>query len=75
MAKKKEKNYQEWIPFDLKPDKNFKMAKETKSMLALMPFRNQEDRNSFKRAMINAQLAEEAAKRTSIKRDKEDVSA
>jgi hypothetical protein len=48
----------------LKADKNFRLNKETKRMLALMPFANNEARNSFKRAMINAQLsAEEAARR------------
>lgn len=73
--KKKERKVEDWVPFELKPDKNFVMKKETKRKLALMPFRSQEDRNSFKRAMISAQLSEEAAKRSSLKRDKEDVSA
>ena len=75
MAKKKERKVEDWVPFALKPDKNFKMSKTTKRMLALMPFRDQADRNDFKRAMIGAQLAEEAAKRQSLKRDKDDVSA
>lgn len=75
MTKKREKKVEDWVPFELKPDKNFKMSKTTKRMLALMPFRDQEDRNSFKRAMISAQLSEEAARRQSLKREKEDVSA
>jgi hypothetical protein len=71
--KKQEGNYQ---PTVLKADKNFRMAGQTKRMLALMPFRDAEDRNSFKRAMISAQLAAEAAARAPLgKRDKEDVSA
>ena len=45
----------------MKADKNFRMAKTTKTLMALLPFKNQEDRNSFKRAMIDAQLAAEAA--------------
>lgn len=40
-------------------DKNFKMNKETKRMLALMPFKNQEARNNFKRAMVEAQATSE----------------
>jgi hypothetical protein len=47
----------------MKADKNFRMAKTTKTLMALLPFKNQEDRNSFKRAMIDAQLAAEAAAR------------
>jgi hypothetical protein len=75
MAKQKQKTETSWIPFDLKPDRNFKMAKQTKRILALGRFSSEEDRHSYKRAMINAQLAEEASKRTPLKRDKEDVSA
>lgn len=78
MAKKKAKEKKEiidYVPFGLRPDKNFKMHKQTKRILALSNFRSEEDRNSWKRAMIDAQLHEEYAKRTSIKRDKEDVSS
>lgn len=71
--KKQEGNYQ---PTVLKADKNFRMAGRTKTMLALMSFKNAEDRNSFKRAMISAQLAAEAAARAPIgKRERDDVSA
>ena len=58
----------------MKTDKNFRLSKTTKRMLALMPFNNQEERNNFKRAMISAQLSEETAKRTPLKRERGDVS-
>jgi hypothetical protein len=72
---KKQKKQEVYIPFELKADKNFKMAKQTKRFLALGKYKSEEDRSAFKRAMINAQLSEEAAKRQSFKREKEDVSA
>ena len=48
------------------PDKNFKMKKSTKIMLALA-IGTSESRGSLKRAMIDSQLREEAAKRASLK--------
>lgn len=48
----------------MKADKNFKMDKQTKTILALGKFRSPQDRNSFKRSMIDAKLcSEEAARR------------
>ena len=47
-------------------DKNFKMWKSTKVMMTLMKG-TKEDRNSFKKGMIDAQLTCEAAKRASLK--------
>ena len=44
-----------------KPDRNFKMSKTAKTMIALMKG-TQEQRNQYKRMMIQAQLAAEAAK-------------
>ena len=41
----------------MKPDKNFRMSKRIKTMLALMPFKSQNDRNTFKSNMIDAQLS------------------
>lgn len=41
----------------LKSGSNYKMSKPTKTMLALGKFRNSEDRNLWKRAMIGAELA------------------
>jgi hypothetical protein len=49
------------------PDKNFRMKSTTKTLLAVGNFRNVEDRNQFKRMMIQAQLAEEAARRAAFK--------
>lgn len=50
----------------MRPTSNFKMSGTTKAMLALMPFKDQHDRASFKRAMIQAQLAAEAAGRAKL---------
>ena len=41
----------------MKPTKTYKMSKPTKTMLALGDFRNADDRNAWKRAMIGAELA------------------
>lgn len=49
------------------PDKNFRMKSTTKTMLGAGKFRDAEDRNQFKRMMIQAQLAEEAARRAALK--------
>ena len=69
---KKQRTQEVYIPFELKADKNFRMAKQTKRFMATIV--GAEDRNSFKRAMISAQLSEEAAKRTPVKRERGDVS-
>jgi hypothetical protein len=50
----------------LVPDKSFKMWKSTKTVMTLMAG-SKEDKNSYKRAMIDAQLTYEAAKRASLK--------
>lgn len=52
----------------MKTDKNFKLSKTAKRMLGLMQFRDQEDRNAFKRRMIDAEASEAQAK---IARSKE----
>jgi hypothetical protein len=41
----------------VKTDKNFRMAKTTKRMLAMLPFKDQEQRAAFKNMMIDAQVA------------------
>lgn len=74
MAKQK-KEVIDYIPYELKPDKTFRINAQTKRILALGNFKTEEDRNDWKRAMIKAQLYEEYAKRSSFKRDKEDVSS
>lgn len=48
------------------PDKNFKMWKSTKGQIALMKGTT-EDRNHYKKMMIEAQLCEEAARRAALK--------
>lgn len=48
------------------PDKNFKMKRSTKILMATMQG-SKEDRNHFKRMMIDAQLSEEAARRAALK--------
>ncbi len=49
------------------PDKNFRLKSSTKSMLSAGKFKSREDRNQFKSMMIQAQLAEEAARRAALK--------
>lgn len=42
-----------------KTGKDFRMNKEVKRMLALLPFKDKEARSNFKRAMIDAQATAE----------------
>lgn len=49
------------------PDKNFKMKKSTKALIALMRGATANERSHFKRMMIDAQLCEEAARRAALK--------
>ena len=59
----------------MKPDKNFRLSKPTKTMLALGHFRSAEDRNSFKRAMIVAELYSRLTpKMKRTKQDEKEVS-
>lgn len=51
----------------MKPDKNFKMWKSTKTALALGKFSDAHERGAFKRMMIDSQLSFEAAKRAALK--------
>ena len=48
------------------PDKNFRMKPQIKAMISLMKG-SKEDRNHFKKMMIDAQLCEEAARRAALK--------
>lgn len=50
-----------------KSDKNFKMSTSTKTALALGKFKDAHERGEFKRAMIDAQLSFESAKRSALK--------
>lgn len=47
----------------MKANKDFRMKSTTKTLLALGKFKNEEDRAGFRRAMVQAQLAEEKASR------------
>ncbi len=49
----------------MKPDKNFKLSKTTKRMMALMPSAN--GPNQFKRMMIDAELTAEHASKLAAK--------
>lgn len=51
----------------MKPGKDFKMWSSTKIALALATFKDAHDRGHFKRAMIDAQLCYESAKRAALK--------
>jgi hypothetical protein len=55
----------------MKPTASYKMSGSTKTMLASTRF-TKEQRNGWKRAMIDAELTAEHAKRTAGKRNKED---
>lgn len=48
----------------MKPSSTFKMSKQTKRFLALLPFKDQHDRAAFKRSSIQAQLASEVVVRS-----------
>lgn len=39
------------------------MSKQVKTMLALLKFKNEQDRSSFKRMMVDAQVSEERFRR------------
>ena len=54
----------------MKTTSTFKLNKTVKTMLATGRFRSQEDRNEFKRAMIDAQVSGEMQSRNSQKRSK-----
>jgi hypothetical protein len=54
----------------MKADKNFRLSKTSKRMLALMQFKNEHDRGAFKRLMIDAELAKAQARIAKLK-DKE----
>ena len=55
----------------MKPTSSYKMSNTTKAMLRLMKGTDAQ-RNGWKRAFIDAELAAEAAKRTSQKRSRDD---
>ena len=57
----------------MKADKNFRLSKTSKRMLALMQFKNEHDRGAFKRLMIDAELARAQARIAKLKeKEKQD---
>lgn len=48
-------------------DKHFKMGNGIKTALALTSFKDSHARGAYKRLMVESQLAEEAARRASLK--------
>ena len=48
-------------------DRNFKMKRSTKTLLALGKFKDEHVRGAFKRAMIGAQKTEEESRRNALK--------
>jgi hypothetical protein len=55
-------------------DKNFKMSKSIKYMMALAPFANEEARNAFKRIMIDAEVSAAYAKIAKLKEKEKKLS-
>jgi hypothetical protein len=54
----------------MKTDKNFKLNKETKRMMALFKFKDAHDRGAFKKSMVEAQAtSEKVYKESQRKRD------
>lgn len=51
----------------MKTDKNFRLSKTSKRMLALMQFKDEHDRGAFKRLMIEAEVAQARAKHANAK--------
>ena len=47
----------------------FKLSKRTKTMMALMKFKDDQARHAFKNAMIDAQVAASIVPRTAKERD------
>jgi hypothetical protein len=47
----------------------FRLSKRAKTMIALMSFKNDQDRHGFKNAMIDAQVAANIVPRSSKERD------
>lgn len=50
----------------MNPDKNFRLSKSAKTQIALL-CKSNEDRSFYKELMIQGELAEEAARRQSLK--------
>lgn len=53
----------------MKPTKTFKLSKRSKTIGALSPFKDQDQRDAFKNIMIQAQLASEIRAKPQRTRD------
>jgi hypothetical protein len=53
----------------MNPTKTFRLTKRNKTLLALLPFKDQATRNAFKNMMVDAQLCGDAPVRSSKDRD------
>jgi len=51
----------------MKPTSTYKMSKTTKRSLALSKFTTEDQRHSWRRAMIDAELSAESARRSNSK--------
>jgi hypothetical protein len=51
----------------MKPNSTFKLSKTTKRSLALGKFTSEDQRHSWRRAMIDAELSAESARRSNSK--------
>lgn len=56
----------------MKPTSSFRMSKQTKRFLALLPFKDQHARGEFKRSSIHAQLVGEQMARTKFDKSQKD---
>lgn len=56
----------------MKPTSSFKMSKQTKRFLALLPFKDAHERGAFKRSSIQAQLAAEASSKMKLDKSQRD---
>jgi len=52
----------------MKPDKTYKMSKQLKTLLALMPFPNKETKSAWKKNMIAAEIHAKSVERVMMDR-------
>ena len=56
----------------MKPTSSFRMSKQTKRFMALLPFKDEHERGAFKRSSIQAQLAAESAAKAKLDKSNRD---
>lgn len=56
----------------MKPTASFRMSKQTKRFLALLPFKDQNERGAFRRSAVQAQLAAEVAAKSKLDKNYKD---